>query len=351
MRIRAILPLALAILAAGLALAAATHTLDELVRAVRDAVERHESDGALARVLHRVELDRRLDNHTAEELESQAPGPMSIAELERLREATRDKPLPTVLPKFASPPEPTPDEQRGVLEAARDKALAYTAGLPDFICTETIRRFELPAGKRGWKLNDTLAVELTYFGGHENYRLTARNGRAPVLTYEQEGGPWSKGEFGSMLLDVFSPATRTEFKWSHWTTLRKRPTCVFSFRIDVGNSRYRLVFDRADWRPAFVTVGEHGLVYIDRQTREVMGLESEADSIPEGFPIAGATRTLDYGPAEVGGRDFLLPRHGELRLVVRDSRLVQRNAMDFSSYHKFTGESSISFGDVEVEKR
>jgi hypothetical protein len=48
----------------------------------------------------------------------------------------------------------------------------------------------------------------------------------------------------------------------------------------------------------------------------------------------------------VAGRNFLLPRYGEARLVLLIEPVVQRNEMDFSGYAKFTGESSIQFGDV-----
>ena len=196
MRTRAALPLALAMLAAALPLAAATSTVDDLLRLVRDAVQRQQSDGDLARVLHRVNLGQRLDNRTAEELESQAPGPESIAELERLRQVSRDRALPKTLPSFASPPEPTPDELRGVLDEARRKALAYTAGLPDFICTETVRRYEENLQWGRSTAMDTLTLQLTYFGHQEKYRLTAVNGREPGRTYEQVGGASSRGEFG-----------------------------------------------------------------------------------------------------------------------------------------------------------
>jgi hypothetical protein len=350
MRTRAALPLALAMLAAALPLAAATSTVDDLLRLVRDAVQRQQSDGDLARVLHRVNLGQRLDNRTAEELESQAPGPESIAELERLRQVSRDRALPKTLPSFASPPEPTPDELRGVLDEARRKALAYTAGLPDFICTETVRRYEENLQWGRSTAMDTLTLQLTYFGHQEKYRLTAVNGREPGRTYEQVGGASSRGEFGSMLLDVFAPASRTALTWSNWTALRKRPAYVFSFRIEAKNSRYHLYTGWERRVGDSSTVGEHGLVYIDRETRDVMRVDSEADSIPIDFPIAGASRVLDYGLAEVGGRSFLLPLRARVRMTLRFRSLLERNELDFSGYRKFAGESSISFGDSIDEK-
>jgi hypothetical protein len=349
MRTRAPLWLALALLAAAFPLGAANSTVDDLVRLVRDAVQRQQSDGDLARALHRVNLGQKLDNRTAEELESQAPGPESIAELERLRQASRLRGLPKELPSFASPPEPTPDELNAVIEEARRKALAYTASLPDFICTETVRRYEENLQWGRSVAMDTLTVQLTYFGHQEKYKLTAVNGREPGRTYEQVGGASSRGEFASMLLDVFAPASRTALTWSNWTTLRKRPAYVLSYRIDARNSRYHLYVEPLARVGDSATVGEHGLVYIDRETRQTMRMDSAADSIPADFAIGGATRTLDYGLADVGGRSFLLPLHASVGMTLRLRPLLERNEMEFGGYRKFTGESSISFGDPADE--
>jgi hypothetical protein len=54
---------------------------------------------------------------------------------------------------------------------------------------------------------------------------------------------------------------------------------------------------------------------------------------------------LDYGSAEVGGRNFLLPLHAEVRMMPRDYNIETRNDVEFTEFRKFTGESSISFGD------
>jgi len=235
-----------------------------------------------------------------------------------------------------------------VIEAARRKALAYTANLPDFICTETVRRYEL--SYRGWTPKDTLTLQLTFFEHAESYKLMQVNGRGTKLSYDQVSGAWSRGEFGSMLLDVFSPASMAAFEWSNWTTLRKRPAYVFSFRIAAANARYSLTAEQYDRRVVTAIVGEHGRVYIDRETKDTMRLDIEADSIPKNLPMTAATRAMDYGPAEVGGRSFLLPLHAEVRMQPRDYPSTL-NQVEFTGYRKFTGESSILFGDVEEERK
>jgi hypothetical protein len=345
MRIRRRLPLALAILTAARLLGSATNSVDDVVRTILDANRLQVSDANLARALRKLNLNVRLDDRTAEELESEAPGPRSIAELERLRDISHDLPPPAVLPWFASPPGPTLEELRDVLAAARRKALAYTDSLPDFLCTETVRRYESVTGRGGWSVKDTLTLQLTYFDHEENYKLTAMNGHKTVLTYDQVGGASSKGEFGSMLYAVFTPESQTAFKWSNWTTLRKRPAYVLAFHIEARNSNYHLTVGRYGGGSVSTTPGEHGFVYIDRETKDAIRVDSEADPLPGDFPLKGATRILDYGSAEVGGRNFLLPLHAEVRMMPRDYNIETRNDVEFTEFRKFTGESSISFGD------
>jgi hypothetical protein len=346
MRVRATLPLALAILAPAVALAGVVNSLEDVVRTVRDANRLQRSDNELAKALRKLNLNVKLDNRTAEELESEISGPRSTAELENLREITRDMPLPAVLPWFASPLPPKADELRAIFGEALRKALVYTANLPDFICTETVRRYESTIGRGGWALKDTLTLQLTYFEHQENYKLNAVNGRKTMLTYDEAGGAVSKGEFGTMLYSVFAPETKTEFRWSNWTTLRKRPAYVLSFRIEAANSHYHLMVGQYGWNQISTVPSEHGLVYIDRETKEVLRLECIADTLPDSFPLAGATRTLDYGSAEVGGRSFLLPLHFEMRMRPRSRYPQTRNEVDFTGYRKFAGESTISFGDA-----
>ena len=331
-------------------MAAATNTLDDLAAIVREGASGKQGDPQMARLLHRINLKFRLDNRTAEELESLAPGPKSIAELERLREASRNLPAPAELPQFPSPPEPTVEELRQVQMEARRKALNYTASLPDFICTETVRRFEAAPGRTSWDSLDSLTVQLTYFDHEENYKLIARNGRKTNLTYDQVGGALSEGEFGSLLLSIFVPTSRTTFRWLHWTTLRKRQAYVLAFRIDARNSTFTLRVGRYGGLETSTVPGQHGVVYIDRETRDVLRVDCESDSIPPDFPLAGATRTLDYGTAEVGGKSYLLPLHAEVRMMPRGVDPVTRNDVEFSAFRKFAGESTISFGDPAEAK-
>ena len=322
------------------------NSVNQTIDVVRAAVRGKQKDSQIARVLHRWKLRESLDGHTIEELESEGAGPKTVAELERLRLDSVDFPKPAVPPRFESPPVPSPSEQDRIVGEAREIALNYSDSLPDFIATESVRRYTDERGS--WQLKDTLTIKLSYFEKAEDYKVLTLNGHPSDIPYESVGGTITEGEFGSLLREVFEPRSLAELHWDHWTNLRGRPAHVFSFRVKVANSRYMMVYGNRGERHT-ITAGQHGFVYVDRETHQIVRIVSEADSIPEKFLVKNSATSLDYGFADVGGKQFLLPLRAEVRMGTPS--LQTRNEVEFHSYKKFGAESSITFGDPVPEKR
>ena len=314
----------------------------EVVTLIQDAVAKHNPDAALAKSLHKLKVTERLDDHAVEELESEGVGPKAAVELERLRDASHALPAPVIAPQFPHDGVPSVPDQRHIVAAAQQIALNYAKSLPDFICTEVIRRYDDTRG--GFTLRDTLEVKLTYFDQQENYRMLNVNGRPSIKPFEMVGGAVSKGEFGSMLYSIFLGESKATFRWDHWTTLRKHIAHVFSFRILAANSMYQMQFSTG---PAFgksgVIAGQHGFVYVDRDTNQILRIAAEADSIPRDFPVKQSSTLLDYDFTDVGGRSFLRPIRAEVRMGTE--YVHTRNLVEFQGYRKFAGESTITYQD------
>src|SRR5215467_14538558 len=90
---------------------------------------------------------------------------------------------------LAQQPAVGPDE---LLKKARRAALTYTISLPDFICTQTVRRFEDPRGNYPGMRKDILTVTLSYSDHKEDYKLTAINGKPTEVDSLEVGGPTTK---------------------------------------------------------------------------------------------------------------------------------------------------------------
>jgi hypothetical protein len=321
------------------------NTVNETIDLVRTALRGKQTDSQIAKSLHKWKLAESLDEHSIEELQSEGAGPKTVEELERLRLASEALPKPAVAPRFASPPVPSLSEQASIIHEAREIALNYTLSLPDFIATESVRRY---SDERGvWQLKDTLTIKLSYFEQAEDYKVLNINGHPSTIPYEEVGGTITQGEFGSLLREVFEPRSAAELHWDHWTRLRGRPAHVYTFRVRVANSRYMMVAGNRAERDTIIA-GQHGFVYVDGDTRQIVRIVSEADSIPPKFPVRNSTTWLDYGFADVGGRQFLLPLRAEVRMGT--ASLQTRNEVEFHSYKKFGAESSISFEGAAPEK-
>jgi hypothetical protein len=230
-------------------------------------------------------------------------------------------------------------ENRTPIETVRKAALKYSAGLPNFFCTETIRRYRNTTTSPDWTPMDTLTVQLSYFEHREEYKLLLVDGQKTKLRYDEAGGSISQGEFGSMLQEVFDPAAEAEFVWDSHSTLRGRAVQVYRYSVAADKARYRLSFTLNDRRYSALA-GRHGLVYAT-PAGEILRITSEADHLPESFPIDKLSANLDYDFAEISGRSFLVPHAAVVEM--RAGLLGSRNEIDFREYRKFNADAGITF--------
>ena len=342
--------LAAAIFVASLAASAQSLTVNELRSFLRSSIQLKQSDKEVAGFLSKVKLTEKLDDRAIEEMQSLGVGPKTLAALRTLRDeshslaaaapaATESKPRPI--------PPPSSEEQAAIISEVREYALNYSKNLPDFICTQVTRRYAAatPGGKynrRGesdpsWQLQDTLTIRLSYFEQKEDYKLIMVNNTVTQQDYTKLDGAVSTGEFGSMLREIFEPATEARFDWDHWATLRGRRALAFAFHVSQERSQWLLDYERQQHiRPAY-----SGLVYVDRDTRQVLRVTMAAENIPASFPIQQAETVLDYDYQTLSGRQFLLPLKADNRLKTSD--VLSRLDEEFRLYRKFSTESEIKY--------
>ena len=316
-------------------------TVNQVIAIVRAGLAKHE-DRQTAKALSKLALAERLDAAVVEHLESEGAGPRTLEELASFADASSQLPPPTPPPAFAHPPIPSREEMLAAVHHARVFAASYANNLPNFLCNEGVVRYEELRDGFGWEKRDTLGLKLGYEDGRESDKLVSFNGRATTRSLQSVGGAQTSGEFGGLMFQILDPTSNGKFRWDHWTLLRKRPTQVYSYRIDAPDSHYKLVFGTA--YSHFETVpAMEGLLYLDGESSDIVRISNRAADIEPGFPVLQATTVLDYAEQEVGGKRYPLPLKAETRLATRELRT--RNVMDFGDYRKFEGESTITFGD------
>lgn len=251
---------------------------------------------------------------------------------------------------------PSDTESTELIEKSREKALAYTRSLPDFVCTEAISRYSysktqtsrgpirmggaIPYGIK-WTPTDKLTVKLSYFEQREDHRLVLVNGKPTDQKYESLAGGIETGEFGGTLQGIFDPVTATSFRWERWKNVRRHRTAIFAYQVDRAHSRYMVASGAAgDVHQALVAF--HGEMEVDRDTGEVLHFRYAADDIPRAVNLDLVSTAVDYDFADVGARSYLLPAHCETE--IHSPGLSVRNEMEFREYRKFSADSSIEFG-------
>jgi hypothetical protein len=240
-----------------------------------------------------------------------------------------------------APAPPSLGEQAMLIEAVRNVAVQYTANLPNFICTETVRRQELPKDSRSWKAVDTIALEVTFSDGADVPRVVSINGKSTKKKLNEVGGFTSSGDFGRTLHMIFNPKSEAKFQWERWTELRGRTTHVFSYSIDKEHSEYHVGFKDGS-RSKNDFFAWHGLVYVDRETQTVMRLTHETEGIPADWTISASRGELDYDFTEIEGKRILLPVRGVAGASWNNGS-QSRNLMEFSNYHQFSTQTIIRF--------
>lgn len=237
-----------------------------------------------------------------------------------------------------APPEAKPEDP--LIEKAREAAESFSETLPNYICQQFTARFLNTSHITSWAAQDVISAEVIYENGRESYRNLAINGKAVKKNMEELSGAWSTGEFGTLLRDLFSPATAAEFRLRRdSTTIAGMAAAIYDYQVKRENSHWRVQAPSQSVFPAY-----KGSVWIDKKNGRVLRIEQQARSVPSEFPFDTIETSSDYEYVRIGGtQQFLLPVHSENLMCQRGTNTCSRNTIDFRNYKKYSGESSITF--------
>ncbi len=225
-----------------------------------------------------------------------------------------------------------------VIEKAREAAGMFLETLPNYYCQELMTRYQTASNSKNWQPLDVISMALVYENGQESYRNLQINGKASKKSMADLPGSWSTGEFGSVLKDVFSPYTAADFEYRKESRSAGRPSLVFDFTVEREHSHWQVMVASQSITPAY-----QGSVWIDKETNRVLRIEMQATHIPDAFPSDKVEMATDYEFVRFADRQYLVPVHAESMGCQRDTSTCSRNSIDFRNYHRYAGESSITF--------
>jgi hypothetical protein len=233
-----------------------------------------------------------------------------------------------------------------LIRRAADAAMEFTETLPSYICAEMVTRSMSQSTPANFQAIDVVSMEVVYENGKEDYRNIQINGKKTVKKIEDTGGAWSTGEFGTVLVDLFSPATAADFHFRRDSRAGGVMAKMYDFTVNRENSHWSIHAASQSYSPAF-----SGSVWIDPATSRVLRIEMEAQGMPKDFPLDHVESATDYQYVRLGdAKQYLLPVHAETLSCERGTNYCSRNVIDFRNCHKYTGESTITFGAPTKDK-
>jgi hypothetical protein len=248
-------------------------------------------------------------------------------------------PCPDPPPAASRPANPVPNRSltpsEALIERAREAAFQFSQKLPNFVCQEFMSRFT-QRGREAKMPLDQVSAEIVFEDGQESYRNVKINDRPTDKPLQQIDGSWSTGEFASILLDLFHPATHAQFRSGGASPISGFNAQVYDFQVQSENSHWMLHAGSQNVSPAYA-----GSVWIDPNTARVLRIEMQARNIPSDFPMDTVETALDYANVTLGERSFLLPVHAEALGCERGTSNCSHNIIDFRNYHEFKSEIKI----------
>ncbi len=231
-----------------------------------------------------------------------------------------------------------PAASQDLINRTKEWTETFTNGLPNFVCQQSTTRYMEESRSSGWQAIDVVTAKVVYEDEKEDYREITVGGKRTNKSMLELGGSTSTGEFASTLHSLFSPPSQTQFKFFQSTTVGQSPAAIYDFKVLLPNSDWFVKVGGQSLRPAY-----SGSVWIDRSTAQVRRIEMQADNIPKDFPLDSVQWAVDYDEVRLGTASFLLPVHAENLSCQRGSTICTKNAVDFRDYHKYSGESTITF--------
>jgi len=244
-----------------------------------------------------------------------------------------DRPDPAPLPERADDPS---------VARSREAAQNFIASLPSFSAKQSTTRYVRESARGDWKAQDIVTANLVYKDGEEVYS-DIRVGRDRVKgRLEDIQGLRSTGEFGSLLEELFDPATGARFVRGSPDVISGRRTLRFSFVVPRDRSGFRIQAPGESYFAAY-----RGTVWIDVETDRVLRVEQQATGLPEAFPFDKVEMAVDYEFIRLETKTFLLPVEAQALDCIRETSVCMRNQTSFRNYVKYEAQSGIVFEPPE----
>ncbi len=245
-----------------------------------------------------------------------------------------------------------------VLERARANLQSMTQRLSKYACIETVDRIyyepppeaptplscsqievarNLRTAPLAVDVTDRLRLEVTVSEGHEIHSWPGAT-RFDTRDVDEiiHQGPIGTGAFGTHLIGVFdNPAV--DFHYVGEKTDGSHKVLEYRYHVSAEASRYRVKTGNT-WQ----ILPYDGTFWLDPDSLDLRRFTVDAAPLPPGSFMCQLHAGLDYEKVRIGDGDVLLPRQGQLAIVM-DTGRETTNLTTFSDCREYQAESALRF--------
>jgi len=363
-------------------------TIAQLQDTLTEDTARHKPDAEIAQQIGSFELSERLSEVSLREILARLGTGSQVANALQIladRSAFLDLPAKELPPTTA----PDADGQQQMVTLARAYVAQTLPGLPNFLATRTISRYDdspQALKKNGWPVR--AGLHLIDSSSREISARDERENQPPSqgsAIWQEQFGLISGGEFGTMLGMILTDSAQGKLSWSHWENESTGPVAVFQYSVPKPASHFEVIGsrERADMvglgsvvrgsrlsrngiqpgDPSNTTLvhtrpSYHGAIWLDPRTGSIFRLTMEAEA-KDGAPFQRAGILVQYGSVEIGDSKFICPlRSLALSVAVpgpqdatQDNPTEWLNITQFSGYHRFASTTRILANALETQPR
>jgi hypothetical protein len=209
--------------------------------------------------------------------------------------------------------------------------------LPDYTCTETVDRF-LAEGSKPLKQDDRIVIDIAIANKHELYAWPGQIFQERSVIAMVDHGFISDGDFATMLNNVFV-ARGARITYIGPEAANGQDLLRYDFHIPVFSSGWRLYS-----RGTVGVMGAIGSFWLDAESIDLVRMRFDAEDLPAWSSYKSIEEDVTYAPVVIGDSRLLLPAFARIAAIDFSDRRVE-NHLAFTDCHKYSSESTISFGD------
>jgi len=154
---------------------------------------------------------------------------------------------------------------------------------------------------------------------------------------------WSTGEFGTILLDLFDPASAAQFEYVGMDKVGNVETRLYEFVVKEENSHWKLMFGGETIQP-----GYNGALWVEPETKMVRRIEYGTTELPITYPKDVTEVAAEFGPIKIGESEHLLAVNSTVMSCRRWKQTCEKNESRYTNYRMFSAESTVMQTDSSV---